>query len=254
VAYGIPDQGGKLDPRIFFYLRLLAERGSLRPELHLVDVGAGTSWFGPVAQEFGMRVTLVDDFAGGGGVPLGAGSQEALALIDAFESRLGIRVVRQDVLSQPLPLTDSSVDVVTCFNSLEHWHHSPKRLFHELVRVLRPGGIILVATPNAANLRKRLFALFGANIFDRLEWWYDEGDPVFRGHVREPIVSDLHQIFKWNGFEIQGTYGRNFIGRGSKSLAFLPAWCRLGLATAADLVLRPFPTLCSDIFVLGRKP
>src|SRR5437588_2969028 len=102
VVYDTPDQGGKLDPRVFFYLRLIAERDYLRPGLHLLDVGAGISWFGAVAHEFGMQVTLADDFAGGGGIPVGSETQTAMSLIEGFESRLGMRVLRQDVLSQPL--------------------------------------------------------------------------------------------------------------------------------------------------------
>ena len=242
----------KLDARLLFNLRLVADSGMLEPGRHLVDIGAGLCAFGPVARQLGLEVTLVDDFAGGGGVVAGHEAQEQ-TMLNAFEQKLGVRISRQDVLFQPLPLPDASVDIVTCFNSLEHWHHSPKRLFREIVRVLKPRGVLLIATPNAANIRKRVYAVFGENIFDRLEWWYQDGDPQFRGHVREPIVRDLKQIMHWNGFEVFAVHGRNFIGRYSKSLGFLPPRLVTALAGLADHLLRPFPTLCSDIFVVGRK-
>lgn len=50
---------------------------------------------------------------------------------------------------QSLPLTDSCVDAVTCFEAIEHVEN-PRRVVEEVVRVLRPGGLLLVSTPNKA--------------------------------------------------------------------------------------------------------
>ena len=148
---------------------------------------------------------------------------------------------------------NASADVVTCFHSLEHWHHSPRPLFREIVRVLKPGGFLLLATPNAVNLRKRIYVLLGRSNLPTLNEWYNDGDPVFRGHVREPVIRDLHQLMRWNGLEVVGTYGRNFIGRRSEALGFLPVAVVDAIATGSDRVLRCFPSLCSDIHVMGRK-
>ncbi len=251
-VYGWSKETGRLDARLMFYLQLLHEAGLLSPGRHLLDLGCGTAAFGPVARALGMEVTVADDFAGGGGVDSHA-LEATHRLIDGWKNNLGMRVIQCDLLSQPLPLDSASVDVVTSINSLEHWHHSPKRLFREIARVLRPRGSLLLVTPNAANLRKRLFALIGKNIWDRLEWWYHDGDPVFRGHVREPIIADLKQIMEWNDFEVLGAYGRNFLGRYSTTLGFVPAGLLNSLVMLADRGLRLFPTLCSDIHVLGRK-
>jgi len=200
-----------------------------------------------------MSVTLVDDFGGGGGVEIGQ-QPEDIPLLAAFEKEIGVAVIRQNILEKTLPLENSSVDVVTCFHSLEHWHHSPRRLFREIVRIIKPEGIFVLATPNAVNLRKRLYVLFGRSNLPLLRDWYELGDPVYRGHVREPVIRDLHQLMRWIGFDIVGTYGRNFIGRESTVLSsFLPS-SLLAAAAASDRLLRFFPSLCSDIHVVGRKP
>ena len=248
--YGWPTEGSQLDPRLVFYLRLVHRAGMLEKDRDLLDLGAGLSAFGPVARGLGMRVTVVDDFGGGGGVEPDT-AIKARRIIEGWKNQLGIRVIEQDLVGNPLPLEKESVDVVTCFHSLEHWHHSPKGLFGEIVRVLRPRGVLILAAPNAANLRKRIYVCAGRNIFACLEEWYH--DPIFRGHVREPTVSDLHQILRWNDFEIVGTYGRNFIARNSQALAFLPPKLINIMAAGSELVLRFFPTLCSDIHVIGRK-
>lgn len=251
-VYGWSRENGHLDDRLLFYFQLLHEIDVLSPGKHLLDLGCGTAAFGPVARALGMEVTVVDDFAGGGGVDPKA-TEATRKLIEGWKQELGMRVVECDLLAKPLPLESASVDVVTSINSLEHWHHSPKRLFREIVRVLRPRGYLMLVTPNAANLRKRLFALAGKNIWDRLEWWYHDGDPVFRGHVREPIIADLKQIMEWNDIEVLGAYGRNYLGRYSASLGFIPPALLKSLVMLADRGLRLFPTLCSDIHVVGRK-
>ncbi len=247
-----PGDTGRLDDRTIFYFQLLHDRGLLSAGKHLMDLGCGVSAVGAVARGLGMEVTLVDDFGGGGGVELG-NADPARRLMEAWRTQLGIRFVQLNFIEQPLPLPSGSVDVITCFHSLEHWHHSPKRLFQEICRVLRPGGYLIIAAPNAANLRKRLAVPVGRNIGSTLEEWYHKGDPVFRGHVREPIVRDLHRLLEWNNFQVVTTHGRNFIGRYSIALRFLPKPFMKWIATAADSVLRFFPTLCSDIHVTGRK-
>ena len=242
-----------LDERNEFYLQLLNHYGLLRPGKSLADLGAGLSVFGPICRSHGLSVTLVDDFAGGGGVELRRPS-EAIPLLEAFEKELGIGIVSENFLERPLPLPSGQTDVVTCFHSLEHWHHSPKRLFGEIVRILRPGGFLILATPNAVNIRKRVYVLLGRNNFPSLNEWYHDGDPVFRGHVREPVVRDLQQLMESNGLAVRGTFGRNFIGRESQALAFLPKALVNNVAACSDRFLRFFPSLCSDIHVIGQKP
>ncbi len=241
-----------LDSRNVFYLKMLAECGALERGMHLGDLGAGLAIFGPLAAKLGLQVTLVDDFGGGGGIDR-AQREAGDKVLNAFRDKLGIGLAEQNFLEQPLPFATQSVDIVTCFHSLEHWHHSPKKLFAEIHRVLRPGGVVFIATPNAVNIRKRISVLFGRSNFPTLNEWYHEGDPVFRGHVREPVIRDLHQLLRWNGFEVISTEGRNFIGRQSIALSFLPRPLTNFIAASSDRLLRFFPTLCSDIHVIGRK-
>ena len=50
---------------------------------------------------------------------------------------------------QALPLADQCADAVTCFEAIEHVE-DPRAVVEEVVRILRPGGLLLVSTPNKA--------------------------------------------------------------------------------------------------------
>jgi SAM-dependent methyltransferase len=242
-----------LDARHEFYLRMLGDQRLLQSGKCLVDLGPGLSMFGAACAAHGMSVTLVDDFGGGGGLEI-EGEAKAARILEVLEKTLGLAIVREDFLKNPLPLADASTDVVTCFHSLEHWHNSPRPLFREIVRILKPGGFLVLATPNAVNIRKRAYVVLGRNNFPDLGEWYHHGDPVFRGHVREPTLADLQHLLEWNGFSVIASHGRNFIGAQSLALRNLPAPLVKGLASVSDRLLRLFPQLCSDIHVVGQLP
>jgi SAM-dependent methyltransferase len=245
-----PPGDASLDPRLEFYIALLAGQDCLKRGLHVTDLGGGTSWFIVVLAQMGLDATLVDDFWGGGHMEAAIYRQNELAVLEQFE-KLGVRIHSQDLISKPLPMADESQDVITCFHTLEHWHNSPKKLFGEIRRVLRPGGHVIFATPNVVNLRKRLYASAGKNPFANLDEWYQH--EVFRGHVREPSIADLHKLYQWNGFEVLATYGRNFIGEDSVALSFLPLPAVRLLARTGNKVLQAVPSFCSDIHVVGIK-
>jgi SAM-dependent methyltransferase len=252
IVYGDTSGKGSLDDRQLFYLEMLARIDAFQKGKHLVDLAPGLTAFGPVAAGLGMKVTLIDDYGGGGGVDVKR-RDAAMKIVHGFREKLGVCVEEMDFLTKPLPIPDASVDVITCFHSLEHWHNSPKPLFREIIRVLKPGGHLIIATPNAVNLRKRLLLPFGMTNYGALEEWYHDGDPVYRGHVREPIVRDLHRLMEWNGLKVRATYGRNFIGKASNALGFIPRPLMRFIASSVGTVTRFFPTLCSDIHVVGQK-
>jgi SAM-dependent methyltransferase len=70
---------------------------------------------------------------------------------------------------QPLPYADASFDIVTATEVIEHLEHF-RRVIREIHRVLKPGGICILSTPNILNLNSRLrFLGFGFwNLFGPL--------------------------------------------------------------------------------------
>jgi len=166
-------------PRIAHHVDAVLARCG--PGASVCDVGGGIGMFAPACAELGMTVTLVDDFADPVNDRLGD------AVLDLHRAR-GVEVLRRDVIEEGLKLEPESLDCVTSFDSLEHWHHSPKRLLHGLVDALRPGGWLIVGAPNRVNARKRLSTAFGHNEWSPLAEWYEA--ERFRGHcASRPRVS-----------------------------------------------------------------
>ncbi len=208
-----------------------------RPAAAIADLGGGIGLLSPVCAALGMTAWLVDD--------LRDAVNHHYAIDDlGVHQRTGVRLLVAPVLEWGKHFEDESLDVVTCIDSLEHWHHSPRPVLEQVARVLRPGGLLLLGTPNAANARHRAKLLVGRSNWSRFEDWYYP--PEFRGHVREPVLADLVRIVDELGLERRAVFGRNWLDAAR-------GWKRLALG-AADRALRPFPTLCKDLYILAARP
>lgn len=227
--------------RITYHIRTALE--SVTPkapgEIELCDLGGGIGLFSVGCASLGLkRTVLADDF--GDSVNDRFGSS-----VLALHRKLGVEVVSRDVVASGIRDIEGSFDVITTFDSMEHWHHSPKRLFGEVVEKLKPGGVFLLGVPNRANLRKRIALLFGKGAWSHMQDWYETDS--FRGHVREPDVDDLKYIAGDLGLADTAIHGRNWHGYHSSTMLMRFA------ARILDYPLRLRPALCSDIYLIGRR-
>ncbi|CAA0126865.1 putative S-adenosylmethionine-dependent methyltransferase/MSMEI_2290 [Mycolicibacterium vanbaalenii] len=95
--------------------------------------------------------------------------------------------MRQGNLAE-LPLPAESVDVVVNFQVIEHlWDQ--EQFVAECHRVLRPGGVLLISTPN------------------RITFSPGRDTPVNPFHTRELNAAELTELLESAGFEIEGVYG-----------------------------------------------
>ena len=87
-----------------------------------------------------------------------------------------------------LPLPDAAVDVVATLQVIEHvWNHA--EFVGECLRVLRPGGQLLVTTPN------------------RLTFSPGRETPVNLFHTKEFTAGELAALLAANGFAIHAVFG-----------------------------------------------
>ncbi|MEO5856295.1 MAG: class I SAM-dependent methyltransferase [Chthoniobacterales bacterium] len=144
--------------------------------------------------------------------------------------------VRVDVANlnvDPLPYPDASFDLVTCTEVVEHLEHFRFAL-REIHRVLRPGGVCVVSTPNVLNLRSRLRYLFFGfyNLFGPLQLGDDRHHST-HGHINPVAYFYLAHALDNAGFhEINVSVDK--WQRGSWP-AFVLLWLPLRLYEAAAL-------------------
>ncbi|MCB9895819.1 MAG: class I SAM-dependent methyltransferase [Planctomycetes bacterium] len=222
--------------RISFHLSLLLRRV---PGGRVADIGGGVGLFSIGARAFGLQSVLVDDFRDSVNTAHGEAALEP-------HRKLGVEVISRDVIAEGVEFEPASLDAVTSFDSMEHWHHSPRKLFAQLMEALKPGGWFILGVPNAVNMRKRLTVPFGRGKWSSMQEWYVE--PVFRGHVREPDARDLRYIARDLKLEAVHIFGRNWQGRLS------PNGLVRAMTAVFDLPLRLRAGWCSDLYLVGRKP
>ena len=205
----------------------------------VMDVGGGIGAFSPALALYGYRTTLVDDF--GDDINSCFPTSEV-----GVHRRVGVEVVSVDASSDKFQPEPGSFDAITCVDSIEHWHRSPKASLHKMVAALKPGGLLMIGMPNCVNLRKRITVPLGRGKWSPMEHWYET--PVFRSHVREPDVEDMLYIARDLGLENAKVIGRNWAGMAAGSpLA-------RAVARLIDPVLRLKPSLCSDLYLVGTRP
>ncbi|ACB77279.1 class I SAM-dependent methyltransferase [Opitutus terrae] len=88
-------------------------------------------------------------------------------------------------------------DLILLLEVIEHVHISPLHVFRMLRSFLRPGGYLLVSTPNAAWLRNRWLLLTGHNPFELIR-----EDPRNPGHFRELTRSELRRLLERAGLRV----------------------------------------------------
>ncbi len=105
-----------------------------------------------------------------------------------------------DLNSEPLPFEDNRFTLVTCAETIEHLENY-RQTIREIYRVLKPGGLAVITTPNILNLRSRTrYLAFGfASLFGPLSIGSrDVHSP--RGHINPVSWFYLAHALLENGF------------------------------------------------------
>jgi SAM-dependent methyltransferase len=161
-------------------------------------------------------------------------------------ARLGLDVVRCDVEREPAPFADAAFDAVIFNELLEHLRIDPVFTLREVRRVLRPGGTLLLSTPNLRSwrglrnllLHNRGHAVSGG-VFEQYEKLATLGH---MGHVREYTTREVAELLGRIGFDVEAVVHRGGSGAGAA-----------GLAERLVPSLRPFFSIVASKSSAGRE-
>ena len=148
-----------------------------------------------------------------------------------------IEILEIDYERDPFPYADESKEGVLLCEVIEHFVIDPLFCLNEINRILKPGGFLILTTPNVASW---------FSIYQALEQRHPNRWPVYAGagfkernhiHSREYLASELKQLFAAAGFDCQRATTLDY--------GIAPAFC-------------PIPGYDADdrgetIFLLGTK-
>ena len=111
---------------------------------------------------------------------------------------LDISLRALNIETTPLPLADSSQDLVINMEVLEHLSIDPLFMFREMARVTRPGGICVVTTPNLVSVYGLERALAGNSPYSFGLFVPTQGH--YGRHNREYAPREVSQLAACAGF------------------------------------------------------
>lgn len=137
---------------------------------------------------------------------------------------------------ESLPRDLPTYDLIVFAEVVEHLHASPVRVLSALREHLAPRGTLVLQTPNAAALPKRLKLLAGRNPYELIR-----EDPSNPGHFREYTLRELRGIAARSGFRVAAEYRRFYFDARYAHHADGAARPSPLLGSAKNLVYRALP-------------
>jgi SAM-dependent methyltransferase len=149
---------------------------------------------------------------------------------------LGLDVTRCDVETETVPFAAETFDAILFNEIFEHLRINPIFTLGEVHRVLRPGGTLLLSTPNLRSfrgIRNLLLRNQGHAVSAGVYRQYEKLETLgHMGHVREYTTREVSEFLARIGFRADKVLYRGGHGRGF-----------VGLAERLAPSLRPFFTL-----------
>ncbi len=107
-----------------------------------------------------------------------------------------------DLDDDTLPFADNFFDLVVFMEVLEHVFRPPSEVLAEVLRLLRPGGRLIITVPNIVSLRRRISMLVGRSPLPHPDNQLKKNWVHGHGHIHEYDLGELVGILRSVGFEI----------------------------------------------------
>ena len=126
-----------------------------------------------------------------------------------FADKLSFPIVKCNANTLQVPLADESFDAVVLTEVFEHLHLNPIVTMRELLRILKPGGILYLTTPNGLGLRKLARVLLKRKYQEVYHQWSQLETKGLMGHVTEYTPAEIQDFLEKIGFREVVTRTKN---------------------------------------------
>jgi len=119
---------------------------------------------------------------------------------ELFECDIDLFDAEKDIY----PYTDASFDTVLCCELIEHLPSDPMHMMSEINRILKPGGHLVLTTPNIGSLRSVSAILLGyhPSFFPAYIRPRVPGEEAEARHNREYVPMEIQHLLTDSGFEM----------------------------------------------------
>jgi 2-polyprenyl-3-methyl-5-hydroxy-6-metoxy-1,4-benzoquinol methylase len=103
------------------------------------------------------------------------------------------------------PYKDNTFDLVLCSEVVEHLPHSPMLALQEMYRVAKPGGYVLITTPNINRSINQGKMLLGKSPMYSIDAFLEnegKGSNLYHRHNREFTLHELATLVKKTGWTV----------------------------------------------------
>jgi len=206
----------------------------------LLDVGCGIGVFLDHAQKAGWNVV---------------GLELSPAVANYAREENGFNVLNASIESNT-NLPSNAFDVITLFGVIEHLAF-PNRAIEECVRMLRPGGVLILQTPSEDGIIRRASRVFFQLTAGAVNFYVKELYQTAGGHSVCFNKRSMNILLTRHGLEAfcydPSTYGFKVLLHRFKGLAPLQRLTRI-VGTFALFLLGQMTGLSNHVTVYARKP
>jgi 2-polyprenyl-3-methyl-5-hydroxy-6-metoxy-1,4-benzoquinol methylase len=179
------------EARMVHAARLLDKHGTTQGRV--LDYGAYFGNFSLMMRARGFEVDALDAFTS---------YRPSLDPVLDLLRQAGVRTMDFDEAGRELERLEADrYDVVMCMGVIEHIPHTPRTLLDALRRVVKPGGVIVMDTPNLAQLSNRQRLARGEAVMTPIEIQYHATIP-FEGHHREYTADEMAWMMHAAGLQL----------------------------------------------------
>ncbi len=214
---------------------------------HILEIGTTPGTFTGILRQAGYTVAGVDLFP-----------DTRADLWRALD--VDVRFCNLD--EQPIPFDANTFDAVVFSEVIEHLAGSPLKPLAEMQRVLKPGGRVVISTPNQLYFKSRMKTLGDVVLGRPFESFNEferamqlDGPQRYYNHSRLYTMRELRWMLEQAGFRVAlEHFGDAWERVGVEPRRLLRHPLRVLTKSALWMLTSAFPRTRSMLLIVGRKP